>query len=65
LPFDNRAATAYGALRVSLEAQGTPIGALDASLAAQAVGYRLIFVTNNIWEFARVPGLTVEDRTTP
>lgn len=65
LPFDDRAATAYGAMRASLEAQGTPIGALDALLAAQAVSYRLIFVTNNVREFARVPGLTVEDWTTP
>lgn len=65
LPFDDRAATAYGALRVSLESQGTPIEALDTLLAAQAVSYRLIFVTSNVREFARVPGLTVEDWTTP
>lgn len=65
LPFDDRAATAYGAMRASLEAQGTPIGALDALLAAQAVSYRLIFVTNNVRAFARVPGLTVEDWTAP
>ncbi len=42
LPFDDRTATAYGAMRASLKAQGTPIRALDALLAAQAVSYQII-----------------------
>jgi tRNA(fMet)-specific endonuclease VapC len=65
LPFDDRVATTYGEIRVYLEVQGTPIGAIDTLLAAQAVSYKLIFVTNNVREFARVPGLTIEDWTKP
>jgi tRNA(fMet)-specific endonuclease VapC len=65
LPFDEGVATRYGEIRVYLEAQGTPIGAIDTLLAAQAVGHNLIFVTNNVREFARVPGLTVEDWAKP
>jgi len=65
LPFDDEVATMYGEIRVYLEAQGTPIGAIDTLLAAQAVSHKLIFVTNNVREFARVPGLTVEDWTKP
>ncbi len=61
LPFDERVATMYGEIRVYLEAQGAPIGAIDTLLAAQAMSHNLIFVTNNVRDFARVPGLTVED----
>jgi tRNA(fMet)-specific endonuclease VapC len=65
LPFDEHVATTYGEIRVYIEAQGTPIGAIDTLLAAQAVSHKLIFVTNNVREFSRVPGLTVEDWTKP
>ena len=65
LPFDEKAAMTYGEIRAFLEAQGTPIGAIDTLLAAQAVSCRLILVTNNVREFARVPGLTVEDWSRP
>ncbi len=36
VPFDDRAAFTYGPLRVHLQAQGTPIGPLDALIAAHA-----------------------------
>jgi tRNA(fMet)-specific endonuclease VapC len=65
LPFDEDAATTYGAIRTYLEARGAPIGAIDTLLAAQAASHKLIFVTNNVREFARVPGLTIEDWTKP
>jgi tRNA(fMet)-specific endonuclease VapC len=65
LPFDEHVAVTYGEIRAYLEAQGTPIGAIDTLLAAQALSYNLILVTNNTREFARVPGLTVEDWTKP
>jgi len=65
LPFDEKDAMTYGEIRAFLEAQGTPIGAIDTLLAAQAVSRRLILVTNNVREFARVPGLTVEDWSQP
>ena len=65
VPFDDGVAMAYGEIRAYLEAQGAPIGAIDTLLAAQAVSRKLIFVTNNVREFGRVPGLIVEDWTKP
>ncbi|MEX0704943.1 MAG: type II toxin-antitoxin system VapC family toxin [Planctomycetales bacterium] len=65
LPFDEAAADAYGHIRADLESQGLPIGSLDTLIAAQASAHRLILVTNNVREFARVPGLMVEDWTQP
>lgn len=65
LPFDESAAPSYGEIRAYLEGQGTPIGAIDMLLAAQAVSQKLIFVTNNGREFGRVPGLIIEDWTKP
>ena len=63
IPFDEQDAIVYGHIRASLEAQGLPIGALDTLIAAQALQYNLVLVTNNVREFARVAGLTVEDWT--
>jgi tRNA(fMet)-specific endonuclease VapC len=65
VPFDEQDAIVYGQIRATLEAQGLPIGALDTLIAAQAIHYNMIIVTNNVREFARIPGLTVEDWTKP
>jgi tRNA(fMet)-specific endonuclease VapC len=65
IPFDENDAIVYGQIRANLEARGLPIGALDTLIAAQAVQYNLILVTNNVGEFGRVPGLAVEDWTKP
>jgi tRNA(fMet)-specific endonuclease VapC len=62
--FDYDAAVVYGRVRVVLERAGTPIGAFDLLLAAQALALHVIFVTNNTKEFARVPTLQIEDWTT-
>lgn len=65
LAFDELSTVAYGEIRTTLEAQGTPIGAIDFLLAAQALSNQLTFVTNNVREFARVSGLRIEDWTQP
>ena len=65
ISFDENDAVAYGQIRANLEAQGLPIGALDTLIAAQAVQHNLILATNNVLEFARVPGLAIEDWTKP
>lgn len=57
--FDFQATMAYGRIRAGLEAQGTPIGALDMLIAAHALSCGVTLVTNNLREFSRVPGLTV------
>ena len=61
VPFDDAAAAAYGVLRAALEKKGKPIGPLDTLIAAHAIALATVLVTNNTREFARVPGLSVED----
>ena len=61
LPFDEAALWAYGELRAELERKGTPIGALDTMIAAHALSQQSTLVTNNTREFARVPGLPLEN----
>lgn len=51
----------YGAARVAVEAAGTPIGANDLLIAAQALALDMIVVTDNEREFRRVDGLKVEN----
>ena len=55
--FDRAAAVAYGPLRATLEAAGTPIGPLDTQIAAHALALGVTLVSHNSREFARVPGL--------
>jgi tRNA(fMet)-specific endonuclease VapC len=59
--FDREAAAAYGRLRAALEQKGTPIGAMDLLIAAQALSLGVRLITNNAREFRRVPGLRVEN----
>lgn len=63
LPFNDRAAAEYGRIRSTLEKAGTPIGSNDLLIAAIARAHNLTLITNNLREFARVPGLLVEDWT--
>ena len=61
LPYDDRAAWQYGVIRAALERQGTPIGVNDLHIAGHARSLGLIIVTNNLREFERVPGISVEN----
>ena len=61
LPFDEAALWVYGELRAELERKGTPIGSLDTMIAAHALSQQSTLVTNNTREFARVPGLALEN----
>lgn len=61
VPFDRQAAEAYGAIRATLERQGTPIGANDLLIGATALAHQLILVTHNTREFSRIAGLLYED----
>ena len=51
----------YGSVRALLKRQGTPIGPLDTLISGHALALQATVVTNNVGEFARVPGLRVED----
>lgn len=61
LPFAEAAIWAYGELRAELERRGTPIGSLDTMIAAHALSEKAPLATNNTREFARVPGLRLEN----
>ncbi len=61
VPLDTDMRDAYGRARTELERAGTPIGAYDLMIAAQALNLGLILVTNNVREFKRVKGLSVEN----
>lgn len=61
LPFEPEDAEEAGQLRASLERVGTPIAPYDLLIAAQARRRNALLVTANRGEFARVPGLTIED----
>jgi tRNA(fMet)-specific endonuclease VapC len=50
---------AYGRIRTQLERQGTPIGANDLLIAAQALSLGYTLVTDNEREFDRVEGLSI------
>jgi len=61
LPFEHPAELIYAEIRTDLERRGVPIGAHDMLIAAHALSLDLTLVTANIREFARVPGLRVEN----
>ena len=64
LPFDDAAVWAYGDLRADLERRGTSIGALDTMIAAHALSQQALLVTNDTREFAKVPGLQLDNWAT-
>ncbi|VIO65316.1 Ribonuclease VapC2 [Bradyrhizobium ivorense] len=61
LPFEAEDAAHAGDIRTHLESKGTPIGAYDCLIAAQARRRDAALVTLNTREFSRVPGLIVTD----
>ena len=65
LDLDREDARAAGEIRAELARQGTPIGPYDVLIAGQAKARGLTLVTNNLSEFQRVPGLSLEDWTRP
>ena len=61
LPFDDKAAIEYGAIRAELEKSGNSIGANDLLIAAHAVSMGVTLVTNNTKEFERVCDLKLDN----
>ncbi|KAF6660647.1 type II toxin-antitoxin system VapC family toxin [Enterobacteriaceae bacterium EKM102V] len=61
LPWDRAAVDATTEIKVALRLAGTPIGPNDTAIAGHAIAAGTVLVTNNVREFARVPGLTLED----
>lgn len=63
-PFEPDDAEEAGEIRASLERAGRSIGPYDLLIAAQARRRAALLVTANTAEFARVPGLKIEDWAT-
>jgi len=63
LEFPDDAAAHYAQIRADLKNRGKTIGANDLFIAAHARSLGLTLVTNNIAEFGRVKGLTLENWT--
>lgn len=60
VPFDKTCASHYARIRAHLERKGMAIGANDYLIAATALAHGAVLVTNNVDEFKRVPGLSIE-----
>jgi tRNA(fMet)-specific endonuclease VapC len=61
LPLDKEADRHYAEIRWQLERLGTPIGPNDLLIAAHGRALDLIVVTDNVEEYTRVPGLSIEN----
>ena len=59
IPFDSAAGEAYGPIRLATREKKKD--ALDKLIAAHAVSLNAIIVTNNTKDFAKYPGLVVEN----
>jgi tRNA(fMet)-specific endonuclease VapC len=65
LAYEENAACQYGSIRATFEKLGQPIGVNDLHIAAQARSSGLVLVSNNQREFAKVPGLVIENWVQP
>ena len=61
LPLDKESDRHYAEIRTHLSRKGRPIGSNDLLIAAHTLALDLILVTDNVDEFARVPGLSIEN----
>ena len=61
LPFDDHCVHHLGQIRHVLASSGSLIGPYDLMIAATALAYDCTLVTANTREFARVPGLAIEN----
>jgi len=59
--LDAETTRCYAQVRARLERQGTPIGANDTWIAAQALAIGATLVTDNTREFSRLPELPLEN----
>ena len=64
-PLDAAAIAKGAEIQRDLYKKGTPISQNDSLIAAHAITSGSILITNNMREFARVPGLDVQDWVQP
>ena len=61
ISFSENEADTYGQIRAYIERKGLLIGYNDMLIAATALTYNAILVTNNIQEFSCIDGLNLTD----
>ena len=61
LDFPDEAAIHYAKIRAQLKSTGQMIGGNDLFIAAHALCLGLTLITNNVREFRKVKGLTIEN----
>lgn len=61
LPYTESCALYYGDIKVMLKRAGFMVGANDLFIASHALTENAILVTNNMKEFNRIEGLSVEN----
>ena len=61
LPWNRAAVDFTTQIKAALATAGTPFGPIDTAIAGHAIVASAVLVTNNTREFARVPGLVLED----
>jgi len=63
LGYEAEAAEAYGRLRSELARKRKVVGSMDMMIAAHAIALGRTLVTNNLREFSRIDGLSLENWT--
>jgi len=61
LPLDREADRHYAEIRLQLDRTGRPIGPNDLLIAAHALALDLTLVSDNVEEFARIAGLSLDN----
>lgn len=61
IDWTQNTAKVYAGLRIELEAQGSPIGAMDMMIASSALAEDVTLITNNMTHFSRIRGLKLEN----
>ena len=63
--LDEQKAALGGGIHALLSHSGATIGERDSMIAATAISNKLVMVTDNLGEFYRVPGITLENWRNP
>ena len=64
-PWTAEDAISTARVRADMKVMGSPLKALDALIAGQALGRGWSVVTNNVKDFIRISGLTIIDWSDP
>jgi tRNA(fMet)-specific endonuclease VapC len=64
-PINAAVAETFGMIKAALESGGNRLDDFDLAIAATALAYNLVLVTNNTDHFSRIDGLRLDNWTAP